>query len=367
MKILGVETHFGEGGITNAADWWRTILPLQHLKRLGHEVEIMRGFVSPHLLNKKLKLLDNEVLMDIRDTMSQYDIMHQSYNNAPILYSALSVIAEKTGCEVNIDNDDNLLEPDYTNPNALLHEAKNPTEPRDVRVILEDNKHFTVTSEFIRHRYDLYLHSQRLRKHIEVIPNFIDLDMYKPATEKPKRDQVTIGFFGSTSHQADLYDKHFLSALSRVRKLPGVKIEILGNFVPGYLKGLGNVTIHEGEVDFHKWVDKWDKIVKSWDIGVAPLRATNFNKCRSQIKFLEYAAALVPMVASDIGVYDSKNVLKAKSKQEWIQHMTLLVEDRDYRLKLAESALNEVKENYTIQSNISKWEDYFKQILPKAN
>lgn len=366
MKILGVQTHFGEGGITNAADWWRTILPLKHLEKRGHEVSIMRGFVSEHLLNRKLKLLDKEVLSDMLETMSQYEIMHHSYNNAPILYSALSVLAKKAGCKINIDNDDNLLEPDYSNPNALLHEYKNPTDSRDTRVILEDNPHFTVTSDYIRQRYNKYLGMVDKKKHIEVIPNYIDLDVYTLQKEKPKQDFVTIGFFGSTSHQADLYDKAFIKGLSKVRNIPNVRIEILGNFVPGYLKGLGNVKIIDGEVDFYKWVKKWDEVVKRWDIGVAPLRSTNFNKSRSQIKFLEYSAALVPMITSDIGLYESGNVLKARNKHDWAEYLIQLATNRDSRLELAEKAQKEVIEKYTIQGNIEKWERYFAKILQKT-
>lgn len=368
MKILGIETHYKDR-VTNATDWWRCISPLHHLKRRGHEVEVRRGAFPAEFLDEfgpftgsERKVIKPAILHHLQQTMRSYDVMHFSYLNNPLFNCMVQVIGEKERCAVSFDLDDNVLEPDLKNPIALVELVKNPNELAIHSNILSLQKNIVVTNKYLKERYQMHFRQKNLNKPIHIIPNYIDLEVYTPAKEKEAKKEVVIGFFGSVSHQADLYERQFFKAISRIRKLPNVRFEIIGNFIPDYLRGFGNVTLIQGEPDFYEWVKLWNRVIKRWDIGVAPLRDTVFNRCRSQIKYYEYAAALVPMVTSDIGHYTSDNVLKAKKAKDWYDHLMRLIEDPIYRVNLAHKALQEVKEKYTIQKNIDSWERYFSAI-----
>jgi hypothetical protein len=71
-------------------------------------------------------------------------------------------------------------------------------------------------------------------------------------------------------------------------------------------------------------------------VGIAPLLDTPFNRCKSNLKLLEYGAVGLPTIASNVTPYkDSPGLLirKARSK-DWLRALRQF-EDEDARLLLA--------------------------------
>lgn len=78
------------------------------------------------------------------------------------------------------------------------------------------------------------------------------------------------------------------------------------------------------------------------DIGLVPLTNMPFNRCKSDIKGLEYAAAGVPFVASNLDAYielqqDLGIGRIAKKAPNWIKHIKEL---SDYKVREEEAAQN---------------------------
>lgn len=356
MKILGVETHY-KPGETVATDYYRTIQPFKCLHKLGYDTEIRRGIIPEEAVSKDPT--SRRMAQEFERIGKEYDAVYFSYNHSPILFSYVMALHKIFGTRIIIDYDDNLLEQDYHNPISVIQEIENPKERMNVEVVLENVPEITVTNKVIEKSIRDYCKTRNIDKDITVIPNYIDLHLYNKPDEI-KRDGITIGFFGSVSHQADLYLKPFHGALAYIKnKYPQVRFEIIGNFLPGYMDGLGKVEIIPGDPNFYKWIDIWKKYVCQWDIGLAPLRDNTFNKSRSQIKYFELAAAHVPMIASDIGHYESAHVLKAKTKDEWIRQMEGLIINEQFRREMGEISYRDVVQNYTIQNNIFRWEQFF--------
>ena len=66
-------------------------------------------------------------------------------------------------------------------------------------------------------------------------------------------------------------------------------------------------------------------------VNIAPLLENEFNRCKSAIKFLESAAAGVPVIASpipDFKRFSSTGLRFAKTHQDWINHLSLFMDRR---------------------------------------
>lgn len=95
-----------------------------------------------------------------------------------------------------------------------------------------------------------------------------------------------------------------------------------------------------------------------FDIGIVPLNDIPFNHAKSNIKGLEYAAAGIPFVASDVPEYrvlheDGVGML-AQTADDWRSQMNVLL-SRTYRMKTAKRASDTVSERWSIQARASEW------------
>lgn len=356
LNILAAETHFPDESKTNAADWWRTVRPMQELqKRTDWEIDITKG-VIPIEMGKEPH--SKRALFEWQRIGMNYDLVYYSYNHSAMFYSFIAVVTRKFRHAAVMDYDDNILQQDLHNPLIAISKLKDPYEDFRVDIILRDVDSLTVTNQYLKDEYDRYLAKFNIAKKITILPNFIDLETYKMKEHPKKKGEVVIGFFGSTSHQPDLNEKHFVKAISYIKKkYPYVRFEIMGNFVPHSIDGVPSTRLIEGSNHFYDWVKLWQDVVCGWDICLAPNMNTPFNKSRSNIKWQEAAAAKIPLVASDIGLYTDPTVFNAKTTQDWIAHLSKLVEDENFRRNAGEAAYKAVKDNWTIQGNWKKWAD----------
>ena len=89
----------------------------------------------------------------------------------------------------------------------------------------------------------------------------------------------------------------------------------------------------------------WITQQPAWDIGLAPLADTAFNRCKSAIKTLDYAALGMAVVASDVDVYRGSladghgGLLAANDPGAWFVTLSRLVRDDTLRRGLAQGAL----------------------------
>ena len=122
----------------------------------------------------------------------------------------------------------------------------------------------------------------------------------------PHRDvgpRVRIGWSGALGHIEDL--RSIAPALARVaERHPEVEVAIHG---PEQLRslfeplGAGRLRFDAASAD----TDDADLFVGGLDIGLSPLLPTTYNRCRSDSKFLEYAAHRALAVCADLDPYAS--------------------------------------------------------------
>ena len=166
---------------------------------------------------------------------------------------------------------------------------------------------------------------------IQVLPNCLDERLLvqraprlEPSPFEP--DKKVIGYMGTLTHDDDLL--MVLPALQAVcARHPEVEIQIIGV--------TGNVETHakleglpiryikpiQGEEtypNFMLWFTSW----VSWDIAIAPLDNTEFNRAKSDIKFLDYAAIAAAGIYSDVQAYqesvaEALRVCRDQIEQAW--------------------------------------------------
>ena len=103
------------------------------------------------------------------------------------------------------------------------------------------------------------------------------------------------------------------------------------------------------------------------DIGLAPLRDTPYNSCRSELHWLEYALAGAPAIVSGVAgpgpydpVRDGVDGLVAHSPADWERHLLALVCSPDLRAEIAGRARERVLLDYTVSARAGEWADAYR-------
>ena len=101
----------------------------------------------------------------------------------------------------------------------------------------------------------------------------------------------------------------------------------------------------------------------AFDVGLVPLSDIPFNHAKSNIKGLEYVAAGIPFVSSDLPEYrilhESGVGQLATTPLEWQQALTPLL-DRLHRRKVAKREWLTVEKYWTVEARAEEWQRIFR-------
>ena len=106
-----------------------------------------------------------------------------------------------------------------------------------------------------------------------------------------------------------------------------------------------------------------------WDIGIAPLLDTPFNRARSDIKVKEYAASQLPWLASAVGPYRGLGAAQGGQvvdNEQWFDALDALVRDDAGRRQLSLSGARWAA-TQTITSLASRYEEAFADAAERAS
>jgi glycosyltransferase involved in cell wall biosynthesis len=364
IRILGGLTNFKlkkdrngkETCIYSGVDYARLVQPLKYLPRDEFQVDI------EYDLYHKYK--------SIEELTKHYDIMLYSYIHNPKLYIELKVCGMRNGMKLVLDLDDDIWDVDPTHPYYKddYHPGSENMFNRSA-IILDTDKVIT-TNQFLK--YKIVENTSRSIKDIDIFPNYIDLTMYdyKKIPVK-KHDNFVIGYMGGSSHYPDINKPEFTKAMKIIMdKYPNVRLKT--TFYMPQLKALFGYKYQYalGRYDILKFIDElWPKMASECDIFVAPLRWSKYSRSKSYIKYLEYSASKIPCIMEKIDPYNEvlagheERGLQASSTEDWVKHLSYLIENPDKRKQMGEEGYKYIKENHTIQKNAYKYADYFRKIF----
>ncbi len=182
-----------------------------------------------------------------------------------------------------------------------------------------------------------------------------------------KKSQVSL-FFGALNRQADW--EPIMTALNRVlRKFQQVQVQVIHD--RAFFEALA--TKHK---QFTPWCayEKYQQILHSCDIGILPLNDTQFNRMKSDLKFLEHAGHGTVALASPVVYQDSiaegETGMVYHSPTEFEEKLIELIRNHSLRQKIAENAYNWVKGNRLMSQHFQQRREWYLEMrsqLPRLN
>lgn len=169
-------------------------------------------------------------------------------------------------------------------------------------------------------------------EHVEVIENHLAPEQLK--RERPRHQGVVIGITAAGEHADDFKRLQTDRVLQRLlRAHEGVRVVTIG--WPHDLPASRHVH--------HSYVPIDDLVAteREFDIGLAPLADTAFNRARSNVKLKEYAAAGAMWLASPVGPYLGMGEAEGGvlvADDDWYATLKRYVLDFRARAELAERA-----------------------------
>jgi len=160
---------------------------------------------------------------------------------------------------------------------------------------------------------------------------------------------VTIGYMASSSHAADL--AMVMPALLRLLDdRPEVQVEVFGSLKVPEALAQKACRAHPPVGDYDSFLDRLASM--PWDIGLAPLRSTDFNLAKTNTKWIEYTAAGIPVICSDHPVYG--DVLAAgaaapAADDGWYDVICAMIDQADKRRIQLETAQLLLERAYSLQ------------------
>jgi glycosyltransferase involved in cell wall biosynthesis len=110
----------------------------------------------------------------------------------------------------------------------------------------------------------------------------------------------------------------------------------------------------------------YGELFRRMDIGLVPLNEVEFNRAKSFIKGLEYAAAGVPFIAEDMEEYSYLHKeygigRVAKTEDQWLSHLEDLKNPKTRNIE-RQNNYKLVKEFHTMESRGKDWDEVYREI-----
>lgn len=260
--------------------------------------------------------------------------------------------AQRRGALTIYEIDDNLLETPPLNPNyAYYHDSAT----RGVMIpLMARVDALTVSTTPLMEQLRQY------NENIRVIPNCVDLELFpERVVPNPPGSPTIIGFAGTKTHAEDF--KVVIPAIRRIlREFPGQVIFRFLAFVPQELEGLPGVEFWEGTPDLRAFAQMMQR--SGFDFALAPLKDNDFNRAKSDLKFLEYGALGIPCLFSNVHPYADSVVhghngfiVSPDTSEAWYEAIVTMLNHPDERRRMADNAFAEVRQRRSLQGNVMRW------------
>jgi len=195
---------------------------------------------------------------------------------------------------------------------------------------------------------------RRFNPNVHIIPNYIPrwvLDW-----ERPRREELCIGWGGSGTHGMDWEAEG--PQIARFIKKTKTPFRLIGGTLT---QAQVQLKVPVEHVSAAGWVNNPEEYWRTvdYDIGVIPLKPHIFNQSKSHLKFLENAALGIPTVASDSGPYTraiehGKTGFLVKRDHEWGKYLRDLVNDEAMREEIGANA-KEWARTQILEDHLDEW------------
>lgn len=282
-------------------------------------------------------------------------------------------ILRENGKKVVFDNDDT-YKPDSGFPKLDIRENREMVNKVNEELYNNVRQADLVTTTTVA----LAEEYRALNKNVVVLPNCIDpFDIPEPKRNEGKK--VRIGLTGSVGYDDFKIILPYLKELSErddvqlvffslsLPELTHKRVRDLYKESYDFVKS-ANIEWHT-HVPMAQYFEKLNDL--ELDLMLIPRRETYFNKCKSNLKFLEAGALEIPVIASSFPDKDSpydkdlngENGFLAKDEAEFRLYTEKLIKDKELRRKVGKNAREYVYENYNIEKFGKLWEMAYSTLI----
>ncbi len=199
---------------------------------------------------------------------------------------------------------------------------------------------------------------EKYDSHVVYFPASVNFSWMDRERKKPKSGSALVIGYEGTSKEKDF--EPVVPALLRIMKEYGssIRLEFYG-FVPERLENHPSVSFVQAEADYETFIRRLYR--SHWDIGIAPLEDTPFNRCKTNNKFREYAACEIPGIYSsspaytDWVVHGETGVIVPHSEEGWYEGLKQLIEDRQLRAHIQEQAELAARMHFSVDTCARQW------------
>ena len=304
---------------------YRVLQYLPYLKEQGVDVSI-------HLFTQFKRTWRNK--LKFYNTLGQYDIFYVHRRIFPPLEFAY---IRKKARRIIFDFGDAIMyrSSSSKNPYSLSRRIKFAYMMRRLDFVIAGNS---------------FLKSEVLpyNSHVKVIPSSIDLSRYSPKKRYVRSESpIIIGWLGSSSTLK--YLKSLMPTFEKLyQKYPHFQLKIVcdqfldSNKIPVIKK---EWSLETEEAD-----------LKSFDIGVMPLKDDLWSRGKCGLKILQYFSVGVPAVCTPVGinrdiVQTGVNGFWAQNEKQWEDRLLQLMQEEDLRREMGIKGRKTVESFYSIDVN----------------
>lgn len=282
----------------------------------------------------------------------------------------------EAGKKIVFDNDDTYKDSSVVKLNKFINEERTKRGMSAINKYVDqfviEADLVTCSTEFLAKEY------RRLNANVKVLPNCVDPFLY----DEPLRndgEKIRIGVTGSIAVSSDLdvlapIIKHYEND-PRVTivffSLPANRYDKLVQETYtdeyGFLDSV-NVEWHP-YVDADKYYDKLNSL--KLDFMIIPRADNYFNRCKSNLKFLESSMFEIPCIAQGFTTGDSpyqqnpedaKHMRIVTDNKDWIPTIEEFISNKELRLSMGKKAHEYVLENYDIEKKAHLWAEAYENL-----
>lgn len=270
---------------------------------------------------------------------------------SPTLAKVLSEL-NRRGIPVIFDIDDNLLQ---LTPDSRFSQLANANYERRIRQSLEAAQAVQCSTPRLAEAL------KNIHPEVAVLEN--QLDAVPSLTKRKIGDPIIIGYAAGEDHYLD-----WLTIKERYHETVS-DLDALGHPVETYI--IGDRAIFESLTTPRKKYlpflprQAYLEFLQQIDISLIPLADNAFNRCKSDVKFLESAACGAAVVASQVVfqncVEHAKTGFLFDTLDEFATVLKRLIRNPALIQNLARNAYDFVSQNRLMQHHLAKWETTYRQ------
>ncbi len=307
------------------------------MRRLGWNVIWVRQAGSDH----------DQFAIDLARGIDLVFVQRQfpSLKNEKVLRAAL-----RSDVPIVFDLDDMLLDVPPWHPSSAELSRRAPF----IRWVLSEADLITVSTEPLAASL-----RKVTRRPIRVQPNCVDTSLFVKRRTRSEDGRFRFLISGTSTHARDwtLIERPLRECLDAHRGR--VEAVFFGN-APSSLAADPRVRYVPFESAYRGYAEQLAKL--SVDAALVPLEDSAFNRCKSNIKWLEYSCLGIPGAYSDVGPYRASiahgktGLLVGNSEESWFNAMLALVSEPHETAAMAERARQQVLTEFAIDRGAREFE-----------